>query len=85
MSWILAAFVKIDPYTHLPFNVGETFNFSTWLTTVLATIVGALLFTSEVEHGTIAMRSRPNPLRWVIVAAKSTLAGGFGLAMGSSA
>jgi len=82
LSWILAAFVKIDPDTHLPFNVGETFIFSTWLTTVLATIVGALLFTSEVQHGTIANSVAAQPARWVIVAAKSTLAAGFGLAMG---
>ena len=41
-SWILATFVKIDPDTDLPFTVGETFIFSTWLTTVLAAIMGVL-------------------------------------------
>ncbi len=82
LSWILATFVKTDPDTHLPFTVGDTFIFSTWLTTVLATIVGALLFTSEVQHGTIANAVAAQPARWVIVAAKTTIAAGFGLAMG---
>jgi len=82
LSWILATFVKIDPDTNLPFNVGETFIFSTWLTTVLATIVGALMFTSEVQHGTIANAVAAQPTRWVIVAAKTAIAAGFGLAMG---
>ena len=82
LSWILATFVKTDPDTHLPFNVGETFIFSTWLTTVLATIVGALMFTSEVQHGTLANSVSAQPARWVIVAAKTALAAGFGLAMG---
>src|SRR6187551_1905852 len=41
LSWILATFVKTDPDTNLPFTIGDTFIFSTWLTTVLATIVGA--------------------------------------------
>ncbi len=82
LSWILAVFVKIDPDTNLPFNVGETFIFSTWLTTVLAAIMGTLLFTSEVQHGTIATAVAAQPARWVTVAAKTTVAAAFGLAMG---
>ena len=42
LSWILATFVKTDPDTHVPFTVGQTFIFSTWLTTVLAAIIGTL-------------------------------------------
>lgn len=82
LSWILATFVKTDPDTGLAFNIGETFIFSTWLTTVLATIVGTLMFTSEVQHGTIATAVAAQPARWVTVAAKSVIAAGFGLAMG---
>jgi ABC-2 type transport system permease protein len=82
LSWILAVFVKTDPDTHLPFTIGDTFIFSTWLTTVLAAIMGTLLFTSEVQHGTIANVVTALPARWVTVAAKSTIAAGFGLAMG---
>jgi len=83
LSWILATFVKVDPDTDVAFNIGETFIFSTWLTTVLATIVGTLLFTSEVQHGTITTTVAAQPARWVTVAAKSTIAAGFGLAMGA--
>jgi ABC-2 type transport system permease protein len=54
----------------------------TWLTTVLAVIMGVLLFTSEVQHGTIANTVAAQPARWVAVAAKSAVAAGFGLAMG---
>ena len=75
-------FVKTDPDTDLPFTIGDTFIFSTWLTTVLATIIGTLMFTSEVQHGTIANAVAAQPARWVIVAAKTTIAAAFGLAMG---
>lgn len=82
LSWILAVFVKTDPDTDLPFTVGDTFIFSTWLTTVLAAIIGTLVFTSEVQHGTIATTVANQPARWITVAAKSTVAACFGLAMG---
>jgi ABC-type transport system involved in multi-copper enzyme maturation permease subunit len=83
LSWILAVFVKTDPDTDLPFTVGDTFIFSTWLTTMLAAIIGTLLFTSEVQHGTLATAVTAQPARWVTVAAKSTVAASFGLAMGA--
>jgi len=82
LSWILATFVKIDPDTDLAFTIGATTFFSTWLTAVLGTIVGTLLFTSEFQHGTITTTVAAQPARWVTVAAKSTIAAGFGLAMG---
>jgi hypothetical protein len=82
LSWILATFVKTDPDTHEVFTVGETFIFSTWLTTVLAAITGVLTFTSEVQHGTLAIAVASRPARWVIVTAKATVACGLGLAMG---
>jgi ABC-2 type transport system permease protein len=82
LSLILAVFVKDDPKKHIPFTVGDTFIFSTWLTTVLAIVMGILMFTSEVQHGTLANTIAARPARWVTVAAKSTIAAGFGLAMG---
>ncbi len=82
MSWVLATFVKTDPYEHKPFTVANTFMTATWLTTVLAVIVGILMYTSEVQHGTIANTIAAQPARWVTVAAKATVAAGFGLAMG---
>jgi ABC-2 type transport system permease protein len=82
MSWVLATLVKTDPYTDEVFTVADTFIVSSWLTTVLAVIMGVLLFTSEVQHGTIANTVAAQPARWVAVAAKSAVAAGFGLAMG---
>jgi hypothetical protein len=82
LSWILATFVKTDPHTDEVFTIGQTFIFSTWLTTVLATITGTLLFTSEVQHGTLASVVTAQPARWVSVAAKAVTASGFGLVMG---
>ena len=82
LSLILAVFVKDDPNKHIPFTVGDTFIFSTWLTTVLAIVMGILMFTSEVQHGTLANTIAAQPARWVTVAAKTTVAAGFGLVMG---
>jgi ABC-2 type transport system permease protein len=82
LSWILATFVKTDPNTHEVFTVGQTFIFSTWLSTVLAVIMGTLLFTSEVQHGTLATAVTAQPARWVIVAAKAVIGACLGLAMG---
>lgn len=83
LSWILAVFVEIDPDTNQPYNIAETFLFSTWLTTVLAAIAGILMFTSEVQHGTMATVMTAQPARWVTVAAKTSIAACFGLAMGA--
>ena len=82
LSWILATFVKTDPDTHLPFTIGETFVFSTWLTMVLAIVMGSLSITSEVQHGTLATAVTTQPARWVIAAAKAVVSSGLGLAMG---
>ncbi|MEP7202988.1 MAG: ABC transporter permease [Ilumatobacteraceae bacterium] len=82
LSWILATFVKTDPDTHKVFTIGETFIFSTWLTTVLAVIMGTLMFTSEVQHGTLSTAVTAQPARWVTVSAKAMIATCFGLVMG---
>ena len=82
LSWIIATFVKTDPDTHLRFTIGQTFIFSSWLTTVLAVVMGTLLFTSEVQHGTLASAVTTQPARWVIVAAKAAVGSILGLAMG---
>ncbi len=41
------------------------------------------MFTSEVQHGTMATAVTAQPARWVTVAAKTAMAAGFGLAMGA--
>ncbi len=83
IAWVLAVFVKTDPDTNEVFTVGNTFIFSTWLSAVLAIVAGTLMFTSEVQHGTLAAAITAQPARWVTVAAKSAIAAGFGLAMGT--
>ncbi len=83
LSWILATFVKTDPDTQLPFTIGQTFVFSTWLTMVLAIVMGTLSITSEVQHGTLATAVTTQPARWVIVVAKAVVGSGLGLAMGA--
>jgi ABC-2 type transport system permease protein len=49
---------------------------------VLAAIAGVLLFTSEVQHGTLAGSLTAHPSRWPVVAAKTLVAAGFGLLLG---
>ncbi len=82
MSFVLATFVKTDPYDHQPFTVAGSFMVSSWLTLAMAVIAGILHFTSEVQHGTLANSVAAQPARWVIVAAKTTVLAAFGLAMG---
>jgi uncharacterized integral membrane protein len=82
LAWVLAVFVKTDPDTLEAFTIGNTFSFPVWLSTVLAVVTGTLMFTSEVQHGTLATVITAQPARWVTVVAKSAIAAGFGLAMG---
>jgi hypothetical protein len=82
MSVVLAKALKTDPYDHKPFTVAGSFMVSSWFTLAMAVIGGSLHFTSEVQHGTLANSVAAQPARWVIVAAKTTVLAGFGLAMG---
>ena len=52
------------------------------LVSVLAIVMGTLLFTSEVQHGTLANAVAAQPARWVTVAAKAVIGSGLGLLMG---
>jgi ABC-type transport system involved in multi-copper enzyme maturation permease subunit len=83
MSLVLGKVVETDPYDHLPFTIGNTFLVSTWLTTLLAVVAGVLLFTSEVQHGTLAGALTARPARSTVVAAKAAVAAGLGFAMGA--
>jgi ABC-2 type transport system permease protein len=77
-SWATAAFV-----TDVVLTITNVFIFPTLLTAVLAAIAGVLLFTSEVQHGTLAGSLTAHPSRWPVVAAKTVLATGFGLVLGA--
>lgn len=82
MSLILGIAVKTDPYDHLPFTIGNTFLVSTWLTTLFAVVAGTLLFTTEVQHGTLAGALTARPSKPIIIGAKAFIAAVLGLAMG---
>ena len=84
LVWVLAVFVKTDPDTLETFTIGNSFSFPTWLSAVMAIVAGILMFTSEVQHGTLAAAITAQPARWVTVAAKTAIAAGFGLAMGAA-
>jgi ABC-2 type transport system permease protein len=77
VSWAVATFVTDEILT-----VAEVFIYSTVLTAVFAAIAGVLLFSAEVQHGTLAIALTSQPARWVIVAAKTTAATAFGLVLG---
>ncbi len=83
MSLILGRVVETDPYDHLPFTIANTFLVSSWLTTLFAVVAGTLLFTSEVQHGTLAGSLTARPSRPIFVAAKVFIAALLGLAMGA--
>lgn len=61
----------------------DVFVYSTVLTAVMATITGLLLFTSEVQHGTLAGSVAAQPDRWVTVAAKAVMTAARGVALGA--
>ena len=82
MSLVLGTVVKTDPYDHLPFTIGNTFLVSSWLTTLFAVVAGTLLFTSEVQHGTLAGALTARPSKPIIVSAKAVSAAALGFAMG---
>jgi ABC-type transport system involved in multi-copper enzyme maturation permease subunit len=83
MSLILGNIVEDDPYDHLPFTIGNTFLVSSWLTTLFAVVAGTLLFTSEVQHGTLAGALTARPSKSIIVSAKVSVAAALGFAMGA--
>lgn len=83
MAFVLGRVVRTDPYDHLPFTIGNTFIVSTWLTTLFAVVAGTLLFTTEVQHGTLAVALAARPSKPVVVTAKAFTAAALGLAMGT--
>lgn len=60
-------------------TVADVFIFPVPPISVLATIAGVLLFSAEVQHGTLAGSLTAHPARWPVVAAKAFVAIGFGL------
>jgi ABC-2 type transport system permease protein len=63
--------------------VSRVFVYPAVFTAVISAIAGSLLFTSEVQHGTLATALTAQPARWVIAASKATMAAAVGLALGA--
>jgi hypothetical protein len=82
ISWATAALAADSFATNGALTALEVFVLPTLLTAVLAAVAGILLFTSEVQHGTLAGSLTAHPSRWPIVAAKAIVAAGFGLLLG---
>jgi ABC-2 type transport system permease protein len=76
-SWATAAFVTDEGLTFT-----DVFIAPTLLTAVLAAVAGILLFTTEVQHGTLAGALTAHPSRWPVVGGKALVAAGFGLLLG---
>lgn len=76
-SWATAMFI-----TDEGMNAAEVAAGSTALTAVLAAIAGIVLFSAEVQHGTLAGALTAQPARWPLVAGKVVVATGLGLALG---
>ncbi len=79
MAWAVATFVTGEVLT-----VSEVGFYSTAITAILAAVGGILLFTSEVQHGTLATVLAAQPARWVIALSKTVTAAAFGLALGAT-
>ena len=60
--------------THPSLTASEFFIYPLPLVAMLAAVAGILLFTSEAQHGTLAVILAARPARWVLVAAKTVTA-----------
>jgi ABC-2 type transport system permease protein len=80
VAWALAM-SSTDPAD----TASELFIFPLPLIATLAIVTGILMFSGEAQHGTLAVTLTARPTRWVIMAAKATMAIIAGLALGVTA
>lgn len=78
ISWAVATFVTDQMLT-----VADVFAYGSVLTALLASVAGILLFTSEVQHGTLAAVLIAHPSRWVVVACQAATAVIYGIVLGA--
>lgn len=83
VSWATAAFTDDTFAIDGSLTVADVFVLPTLLTAVLSAVAGIVLFTTEVQHGTLAGSLTAHPSRWPIVAAKAIVATGSGLLLGA--
>jgi ABC-type transport system involved in multi-copper enzyme maturation permease subunit len=82
VSWATAAFTDDAFAPDGALTAMDVFVVPTLLTAVLAAVAGILLFTTEVQHGTLAGALTAHPTRWPVVAGKVIVAAGFGVLLG---
>jgi hypothetical protein len=63
-------------------TASELFIYPLPLVAMLAAVAGILMFTSEAQHGTLAVALAARPARWVLVAAKVVTAATVGAVLG---
>jgi len=63
-------------------TASELFIYPLPLVAMLAAVAGILMFTSEAQHGTLAVILAARPARWVLVAAKTATAAMIGAVLG---
>lgn len=75
-SWAAASFAADKGVTGV-----EAVLFPMAFTAVLAAVGAIVLFTSEVQHGTLPGALAAHPSRWPVAAAKAVVVAGFGLVL----
>jgi ABC-2 type transport system permease protein len=75
-AWAVSMWVKDEVLF-----ASRVFVYPSIFTAVLAAIAGVLLFTSEVQHGTLAASLTAQPTRWVIAVSKLVTTTAFGLVL----
>ena len=79
----IAAFATAKLVTDEVLTVAQVFVYPAVFTAVFAAVAGILLFTSEAQHGTLALTLAAQPARHVIAASKALVAVGLGLTLGA--
>ncbi len=77
-SWAVATLVTDEVLT-----ASQVFTYPVLLTAVLSAIAAIILFSSEAQHGTLAIAFTAQPARGVLALSKTVTAAAVGLALGA--
>jgi hypothetical protein len=78
VSWAVASFPPSDVE-----SVETAWFYWTAPSAVLASVVGVMIFTADVQHGGLPIMLTVQPERWIIAIAKTVIAVGAGLMLGT--
>lgn len=78
----VAAYATARLVTDEVLTVSQVFVYPAVFTAVFAAISGIVMFTSEVQHGTLGVTLAVRPTRWTIVAVKALVAIAVGVTLG---